>query len=448
MDFERVVKGRRSIRRFTTKKVSSRMIKKTVENATYAPTPCNQQLLKVVAITNDNIKNRLVSEAFSSTIIRRAPVVLVICYDAWNKKEGIQGGSFAAQNILLSATDSGLGSLSMNSFGNEKIIKKILKIPENYLVDCFILLGYPENVYKKIPPVKRRPVDEVLSFNGFNLIHPVHRSYNPEKWNKDDLIDYQKYYCRKTFLGKEMDILDDKEREIVKYALSDINDNKKILDVFSYDGCMLGLFPDTKITSVNLDSATESYVKEAVNLYCPNKRSSINYRLFDKLKGKFDVATMVYKAERLPRELRLESFSKIKKTLQKNGEFMIFSRRSSLLFSLFYYSLVKVFGDDFRKTGIYAFWGPYKPIKLRKLKRELRKSGFEIVSSKKYFLIPPFFNQVLQMFLQYLKSGGSSYLHREKHKNILTNILSGLINLQGMETSLFGSIVIIKAKKR
>ena len=192
MEFSDVVRKRRSVRRFTNKKVASELIKKIIEDATYAPTNCNQQLWKIIAVTDDKLKDRLVKEAYSSTIVRRAPVVLIICYDGWDYKEAIQGGSFAGQNILLSATNYGLGALSMNSFGNENVIKKILGLPESYVINCFILLGYPEEVYKTTPPVKRRPVSEVLSFNKCLIEHALHRSYDTNKWNKSDLIDFQR----------------------------------------------------------------------------------------------------------------------------------------------------------------------------------------------------------------------------------------------------------------
>ncbi|MFC2136420.1 nitroreductase family protein, partial [Bacteroidota bacterium] len=215
MDFKEVIRRRRSIRRFNEKKVSKKLVQKLIEDATYAPTPCNQQLWKFVAIDNQKLKERLVSEARSSTIVKRAPVVLVVCYDAWDEKEAIQASSLAVQNILLSATNNNLGALSMNSFGNEKIIKKLLKIPGNYLINCFVLLGHQSHVYETTPVVTRRTVDEVLYYNQFSSDFSSSCSYDTEDWTKEKLIDYQSYYCRKTFLGKEMDIMDEAEKILV-----------------------------------------------------------------------------------------------------------------------------------------------------------------------------------------------------------------------------------------
>ena len=446
MDFKDVLRSRRSVRRFSEKKVSPRLVEEIIEDATYAPTPCNQQLWQFVAVTDDRIKTQLITEAFSSTLIRHAPVVLVVCYDAWHITEAVQASSMATQNILLSATEKGVGSLSMNSYGDEKTIKKILNLPETYTINCFVLFGYPTELYKTVPTVSRRPVKEVLSFNKFDSEHlPNRTSYNTYRWTKEQLVDYQKYYCRKTFLGKTMDIMDDSERLLVKTVL-ETEDAKNIIDFFSYDGTFLELFPNSKISSVNLDKETEQYVKEATKIYCPKKEKDLSYSLYNSIKGKFELATMLFKVERLPKTLRQDSFYKIASVLDKNGELVIVSRLPNFVFSSFYFFIRTIFGDDIRKTGIYAFWGPYRPLKETVIVSELKRRGFRITSSRKYFAIPPFFNQFLQMFLQYMKSGRSSYLHRTKHNNVFTKLLSQIIGKTQKE-SCIGSVLVLRAKK-
>lgn len=443
MDLQKALTTRRSVRRFKDKPVPMALVSKLVEAATYAPTNCNQQLWKFVAVTDSALKDRLVKEAFSSTIVRRAPVVLVACYDGWSYKEAIQGASFAAQNVLLEATALGLGVLSMNSFGNEDVIKRMLGIPDSYVINCFILVGYPDEVYKTAPVVSRRPVDEVLSMNKFELLHATHRSYDSRKWTVPDLVDFQKYYCRKTFLGKRMDIMDDLERELVKRTLVDLRD-KSVLDLFSYDGAYLDLFPDAKLTSVNLDPETERYVVAAAN---DARIKGISYRQYDSMAGLYDAATMLFKAERLPPQLRKDSFALAYERLRPGGGLTVVSRVPNLFFMMFYRLIIGLFGDDVRRTGIYAFWGPYRPVRASVLARELRNAGFTTQSSRKHFIIPAFFNQALQMFIQFRKSGGSSYLHRDKHVNILTRILGWLIGLQGFRALPFGSVVVIRARK-
>lgn len=447
MEFNKVLRSRRSVRRFINKKVPLSVIKEIARDATYAPTNCNQQLWKIIAITKEKTKDRLVKEAYSSTIVRRAPVILVVAYDGWNYKEAIQGGSFAGQNILLSATSHGIGALSMNSFGNEEIIKKILNIPKEYIINCFVLLGYPDKVYNSTPPVKRRPIEDVLSFNACKMQHGMGRSYDTDKWNKKDLIDFQKYWCRKTFLGKRMDIIDDIEKQIIKELIENIGNKKKVIDFFSYDGGTLDFFPKAKITSVNLDLETENYTKSAVDIYCPEKKNDVNYVLFNNFKERnYDLQTLLFRIERLPPDLRKEFYAKAYDSMSKDGELIIVTRLPTLIFNLFYKTIIKIFGDDVRKTGIYSFWGPYKPMGKTTIIKELENDGFKVTYSQRYLFIPPFFNQALQMYIQFRKSGGTSYLHREKHNNIFTKVLDYIIRKQPKK-NIFGSLLVIRAKK-
>ena len=446
-NFTEVLRNRRSVRKFKDKEVPIGLIERIIEDATYAPTNCNQQLWKFIVITQQSIKDRLVNEAFSNTNIANAPVVIVGIYDSWDYKEAIQGASMATQNILLSATNLCLGIYPMNSYGNDKIVKNILKIPSNYVINCFILLGYAEDFYKTISHVNRRPYKEILCLNEFKSVFPPERSYDPEKWSKELLTDYQKYYCRKTFLGKEMDIMDNLERKLVKDVLSIIPNQHKIVDFFSYDGCYLNLFPNNFITSINLESETQKYVEASVDIYAQDKKLKIDYGLYDTFSQKYDIATIIFKIERLPKELRYDLYEKVNNSLTTNGRLLIIARKHSLIFNLYYLTIKILFGDDIRKTGLYAFWGPYKPLKNRKLLRELSENGFIIKKVEKYFPIPPFFNQVLQMFLQWKKSGGTSYLHRKKHKNLFTKILKFFIQRKTISSTIFGTLIVLEAEK-
>ena len=79
---------------------------------------------------------------------------------------------------------------------------------------------------------------------------------------------------------------------------------------------------------------------------------------------------------------------------------------------------------------------------------ELKSAGFKNINWSGYFAIPSFYEQILQMFFQYIRSEGSSYLHREKSSIILTKILSKIIKIQGFKHfGSLGSVVVITAQK-
>ena len=250
-DFLDVLHSRKSIRSFQPVPVPKEVVAKILNEAVCAPTNCNQQLWNFIVIEDASTKERLIKEAACNTLIRRAPVLIVVSYDNWNYKEAIQGGALAVGYMLATATYYGVGSLPMNSYGSDKKVKKILNIPDNQAICCFILLGYPDEKADTAEPVFRREAREITHWGKFIKRETPSFSYNPEDWTRETLIAHQKFYCRKTFLGKEMDIMSDYERGLVHRELSQLSGPVK--DFMTYDGAYIREFPENvNLTTVDL----------------------------------------------------------------------------------------------------------------------------------------------------------------------------------------------------
>ena len=443
--FLETIKTRKSSRRFTDKKVPISLVNKVLTLATYAPTPCNHQLWDFVVITEKRVKQKLVNEAASSTIILRAPVVIVISYDGWNYKEAVQSGALAAENMHLAANYFGLGGLAMNSYGSDKKIKEILGMPENNVICCFFLLGYPIKEEKQEPLVPRVPIKEIIHLNHFQKKHFISYSYDPKNWSLNDIKNYQERFCRKTWIGKAMDILSQHELEIVKRELQNIK--SPVTDLFSYDGMYLPYFQTNEITSYNLGKETSLYAKKT----CESKNTTlkINSKIYDEKKSleKSSTISLIYKLERLPSKTKERVLKQANNSLTYNGELLIISRKTNFFYSFFYNFIKFKFGDDIRKTGIYSFFGPYKPLSINETKLQLQKAGFTDIKIRQYFLFPAFFEQAYQMYLQWKKSSGSTFLHRKRQENFLTKVFDIIIKVQGSFRMPFGNVVVIKAKK-
>lgn len=451
-DLIKIIKKRRSIRRYLEKDVSNNLVNKVVEAAIWAPTTCNQQLWNFVVIKDKKTKSRLIKEAASTTLIGRAPVVIVITYEKSNYKEALQSATGAMQNLLLAANYYGLGSCSINSFGNEKKIKEILDIPDDQLIVCFVTIGYKDlKYYKHLSPPPRRETSHIMHFEKFKKERNNVFSYNPDKWNLKDLKDYQRYYCRKTFLGKEMDIMTKEEKEIVDKFVGKIKG--PILDWFTYDGAYLSHFPDEEIFTIDLTDETSDYTREAAKMI-KDKKLNIKYLIYDSsfknLKNenkKFNTITSIYKFERISKKFLNTILKESYNLLEDKGELVVIFRKKSILYRLFYVALRVLFGDDIRNTGIYSFFGPYRPINSKKFVKILRKKGFRHIKKQCYFPFPTFFDQAFQMLLQYMKSGGTSYLHRLRRENFMTKFITFLINIYGFRQTMFGSVCVVTAKK-
>jgi hypothetical protein len=418
--------------------------------AIYAPSNCNQQLWNFIVIDDQMTKEQLVKKAASSTLIRRAPVLVAVTYDGWNYKEAIQGASLAVSHLLLAAAYWGVGSLPMNSYGADNKIKKILGIPKTETICCFVALGYPDLKAKQAPIVKRRPVQEVIHWNHYSKRHLPPFTYQPNDWKLEDLISHQKYYSRKTIMGKEMDIMSKWDRDLIGVALSGKSGN--VADLLTYDGAYLSQFDSRfRLHTIDLCKETSRYTKAAIETHDVkvNLCSQHIYQPGGKiaLRKKLDFATSFYKAERVPDSLKQDLYRQVHGSLKEGGELFVVARKKNLFLSIFFFVIRQFFGKDLRRTGIYNFFGPYQPIRIGKELQLLKKAGFK-VSWSGYFLFPPFYEQIYQMMLQYIKSEGSSYLHRERRENLISRFLSGIIRLQGVKrVGLLGSGVIIRCQK-
>tara|TARA_Y100000310_G_scaffold202413_1_gene202571 strand:- start:8149 stop:9519 length:1371 start_codon:yes stop_codon:yes gene_type:complete len=450
-DFLNVVKSRRSVRHYLNKDVDNKIIRKIIEAGIWAPTTCNQQLWNFVIVKDPKIKDRLVNEAASSTMVKRSPVIIIISYEKSNYKEAIQSATGAMENILLASTYYGLGSCSMNSFGNEDKIKEILKISQDQLISCIVTLGYTDKkFYEGLMPPPRRKLDTVLHWDNFKNNRKNVFSYNPDRWTLSDLKDYQRYFCRKTSPGKEMDISTIEERYIVSKYLKKIRG--PILDWLTYDGSYLKYFPDIDIHTIDLTDETSKYSKIAFEKLNEKKSKIKNLILGDsinelKTNKKFNTITAIFKFERLSKRLMNSLLEDSKKLLSAEGELLVIFRKKSILYRLFYFLLKVVFKDDIRKTGIYSFFGPYRPIHSKKFIKLLEKKGFKNIRKECYYPFPTFFSQAYQMYLQFKLSGGSSYLHRIKRENLITKILTFLINIYKHRKTPLGSVCVVRANK-
>jgi nitroreductase len=79
--------------------------------------------------------------------------------------------TIALEHMVLTATSEGLGTCWVGSF-DEKQVKELLKIPENYRVVALIAMGYPREELgiqrKTVQSVQRRKqLEGIVSFEEF-----------------------------------------------------------------------------------------------------------------------------------------------------------------------------------------------------------------------------------------------------------------------------------------
>lgn len=195
MDFYKVVRDRRSVRHFKTEiDVKDDVLKRLIEIACLAPSAGNYQPWQFIIVKDPQKKKRLAEICtkysrlawkdfrketakliasrggkWDKSYMAKLPVIIVVCYEISGKT--VQDSNAhasvwcAIQNLLLAATAEGLGSCIYNLWKNEqKSMKRLFNISQNYRIATLIQIGYPAEVPK--PPPKKK-LEEVMSYDPF-----------------------------------------------------------------------------------------------------------------------------------------------------------------------------------------------------------------------------------------------------------------------------------------
>ncbi len=150
MELKEALLKRRSIRKFTEEPVSEEMIEELLHAAMSGPSACNKKPWEFYVITNAEVLEQLKSASkftkFSSKL------AIVVC---GNLKKAlplkfaeywIQDCSAATENILLRATDLGLGAVWCGIHPQnraEEKVRKMVGIPEKQIPLNIIFIGHP-----------------------------------------------------------------------------------------------------------------------------------------------------------------------------------------------------------------------------------------------------------------------------------------------------------------
>lgn len=141
---------RRSIRKFTEEPLSEEQIDILLRAAFSAPTAANAQPWEFIVITENEIMEKLKEKFIFARY--NAPCAVVVCgnmdlaFKGQGKDMWVCDCSAAIQNMLLAATDIGLGTVWIGVYpieSNIKPVKKLLDIPDHVIPLSIIYIGHP-----------------------------------------------------------------------------------------------------------------------------------------------------------------------------------------------------------------------------------------------------------------------------------------------------------------
>ncbi|MDL2232682.1 nitroreductase family protein [Ruminococcaceae bacterium OttesenSCG-928-L11] len=182
MEFNAVLSGRYSCRKYADTPVEREKLMACAEAGRLAPSACNSQRWVFVLVDEEEQKKRIADalyddEVYVNTFAHRIPAFIVMVgHPARNPNEKQQkllshadfsqiDIGIAAENICLAATDMGLGTVMMGWFREEQI-QEAIGVPADLPIRLVIGVGYPEQ-----PPINRTPrldAGEIIRINHYN----------------------------------------------------------------------------------------------------------------------------------------------------------------------------------------------------------------------------------------------------------------------------------------
>ena len=191
-----ILRGRRSIRRYTEKPVTDAVLEQVLETATCAPSAHNRQPWRFAVLKNFAAKERLAlamgeqlrrdrtrdgdrSDAIEQDVARSvariigAPIVVVICLtmedmdrypddrrNAAERQMAVQGTAMAIQNMLIAAHCAGLGASVMCApLFCPDTVRTATNLPIHWDPQALVTLGYAANAGK---PFRRRSLGDFV----------------------------------------------------------------------------------------------------------------------------------------------------------------------------------------------------------------------------------------------------------------------------------------------
>ncbi len=182
MDLFEVIQTRKSVRKYIDKPVETKKIEQVMTAAQLAPSWRNGQCWKFIVVNDPQKKKELIrcTGTFNMSWLGKEHAIIVACGNP--EQSGFRNDKYyymvdvaiAMENLVLAATALGLGTCWIGAF-DEKKMKALLNIPQNFRIVAITPLGYPAKkegvagqiARKVIRSKKRKILSEVYSMNNW-----------------------------------------------------------------------------------------------------------------------------------------------------------------------------------------------------------------------------------------------------------------------------------------
>ena len=163
-NFETLILGRRSTRKFTDQPLTSDDVQRLLQAALLAPTSKNCKSWEFVAVENkDMLKQLSVCKNSGSAFLEGSALAVVVLGDKTITDIWVEDASIAATYMQLQAEDLNIGSCwchirnrRLGEMSSEQYVRDLLGIPGQFGVLCIIGFGYKNQDHKPHEPSNLR----------------------------------------------------------------------------------------------------------------------------------------------------------------------------------------------------------------------------------------------------------------------------------------------------
>jgi coenzyme F420-0:L-glutamate ligase/coenzyme F420-1:gamma-L-glutamate ligase len=197
MPINNAIEKRRSVRKYSPRQVSDKLVLEVLTAAGWAPSAHNSQPWRFIVISDLALKRELslaLVESWAADLAKdglplkeqdrqerferyaKAPVLILACFamvglrkfpdpgrQSFERDLALQSLGASLQTLLLTAHEAGLGACWFSAPGFcKQTIRKILNIPFEVEPEAFIIMGYPDEK----PPVPTKKSVEQYCFKN------------------------------------------------------------------------------------------------------------------------------------------------------------------------------------------------------------------------------------------------------------------------------------------
>ncbi len=161
----KLICGRRSVRHYLDRPVTTEELDTLLEAARWAPSGLNNQPWRFVTVAGPELKAKIAAQTRYHRIIEEAPVIICILLDnqsLYHREKDIQGIGAAIENLLLAAHDLKLGAVWLGEIlkNGDRVIA-LLELPTRYELMAVVAIGHPDPA-KPAPGKERKPLGELV----------------------------------------------------------------------------------------------------------------------------------------------------------------------------------------------------------------------------------------------------------------------------------------------